>query len=155
MQPAESLDTVAHVIQLALTPVFLLSGLATLLSAFATRLGRVADRVDQLSADAETVEPAKARHLAAQLQRLILRSLVLDLAVVIASIGGMATCAATLVLFIGALRDSAAGWMLFLLFGFAVLCTIGALAAFVVEMLLAGSGLRGDAAQGKRLAREG
>ena len=41
-------DTVAHVIQVALTPVFLLSGIASLLSVLATRLGRVADRVDRV-----------------------------------------------------------------------------------------------------------
>ena len=44
-----SLEEVAHIIQVALTPVFLLSGLAGLLSVFSTRLGRVADKVDTLS----------------------------------------------------------------------------------------------------------
>jgi hypothetical protein len=44
-----SLDLVAHVIQVALTPIFLLSGIATLLNVFSTRLARVADRVDQIT----------------------------------------------------------------------------------------------------------
>ena len=44
-----SLDNVTHVIQVALTPIFLLSGIAALLNVFSTRLGRVADRVDQLA----------------------------------------------------------------------------------------------------------
>src|SRR4029453_11828036 len=39
------------VIQAALTPVFLLTAVAALLNVFSTRLGRVADRVDLLSAD--------------------------------------------------------------------------------------------------------
>ena len=146
-----SLDTVAHLIQLALTPVFLLSGLATLLSAFATRLGRVADRVNALAAE------ARARHessleLVHQLQRLIHRSVLLDAAVVVASLGGIATCGATLVLFVASLRDSTAGTILFGLFGFAVVCTIVALGMFVAEMLLAGRGMRLQAALGKELA---
>jgi hypothetical protein len=45
------LDLVAHVIQVALTPIFLLSGIATLLNVFSTRLARVADRVDQITSE--------------------------------------------------------------------------------------------------------
>src|SRR5271157_2958696 len=41
----DSVDSVAHVIQVALTPVFLLSGIASLLGVLSTRLARVADRV--------------------------------------------------------------------------------------------------------------
>ena len=37
------LDSIAHVIQMALTPVFLLSGIGTLLNVFNTRLARVSD----------------------------------------------------------------------------------------------------------------
>jgi hypothetical protein len=39
-----ALDDIAHIIQVALTPVFLVSGIATLLNVFSTRLSRVADR---------------------------------------------------------------------------------------------------------------
>jgi uncharacterized protein DUF2721 len=35
-----------HIIRMALTPVFLLSGIATLLNVFSARLARVADRVE-------------------------------------------------------------------------------------------------------------
>ena len=45
----DSVDSVAHVIQVALTPVFLLSGIASLLGVLSTRLARVADRVDALA----------------------------------------------------------------------------------------------------------
>ena len=66
----------------------------------------------------------------------------MDLAVVLGALGGGATCGATLTLFVGALRDRAGASILFILFGLAVLCTLGALIAFVVEMLIAGRGLR-------------
>jgi hypothetical protein len=51
-----SVANVTRVIQLALTPVFLLTAVAALLNVFSTRLGRVADRVDLLSADAKQRE---------------------------------------------------------------------------------------------------
>src|ERR1700753_1853299 len=59
-----SLDSATHLVQLALTPIFLLTGLASLLNVFSTRLGRVADRVDKLTADAKTPPPTK--HSAAE-----------------------------------------------------------------------------------------
>ena len=49
LTPDSPLDLVAHVIQVALTPIFLLSGIATLLNVFATRLARVADLVVQIT----------------------------------------------------------------------------------------------------------
>ena len=52
-----NLEAAAHMVQLALTPVFLLSATATLLSVFATRLARVADRVNTLSQ--EVKEPVR------------------------------------------------------------------------------------------------
>src|SRR4029453_6864661 len=93
------------VIQAALTPVFLLTAVAALLNVFSTRLGRVADRVDLLSADLQR-GAADTEFLSAQLDFLRRRSLILDVAVVLATIGGAATCAAVLVLFFGALGTS-------------------------------------------------
>jgi hypothetical protein len=145
-----SINESVELIRLALTPIFLLTAVGALLNVFSTRLGRVADRVDQLSAtDTE-------------LSSLRRRSRWLDLAVVLATIGGAATCAAVLVLFfalgnvhedkgnvqlfLGAvLEDKGTLWARALLFGFfgsAIFFTIAALVAFLVEMILAGHGLR-------------
>jgi hypothetical protein len=82
----------SDVIQLALTPVFLLTAVAALLNVFSTRLGRVADRVDLLSADLQR-GAADTEFLSAQLDFLRRRSLILDVAVVLATVGGAATCA--------------------------------------------------------------
>ena len=54
---SDRVETIAHVIQIALTPVFLFSGIATLLNVLSTRLGRVADRVDSVSERLERAEP--------------------------------------------------------------------------------------------------
>ena len=54
-----ALDTVAHIIQVALTPVFLLSGIATLLNVFSSRLARVADLVHAASDDSKAPTPSK------------------------------------------------------------------------------------------------
>jgi hypothetical protein len=59
----DSVDSIAHVIEVALTPIFLLSGIASLLGVLSTRLGRVADRVDSLTERLEAAEPVERNRL--------------------------------------------------------------------------------------------
>ena len=145
-----ALDTVAHIIQVALTPVFLLSGIATLLNVFSTRLARVADRVETVSKAIEGADADEVEALSAELAHLHRRSLALDVAVVLGAVGGAATCAAVLALFVGALRDAVVATVLFALFGIAVGCALGAIVAFTVEMLMASVGIRTAVAEGRR-----
>ena len=135
-------DDIAHVIQVALAPAFLLSALATLLNVFSTRLGRVADKVDAASARLIGADPETADRLSRQLSYLRRRSFVLDVAVVLASGAGVMTGIAVLTLFVGAMRDAATASVLFGCFGLALVCTVAAIAAFLVEILMAGRGIR-------------
>jgi hypothetical protein len=149
------LDTIAHVIQEALTPVFLLSGIATLLNVFSTRLARVADRVETVRNAIAQGDAAQADVLAIQLVHLRRRSVALDCAVVLGAIGGAATCGAVLALFVGALRDATIAWLLVSLFAMAVVCALGAIVAFTSEMLMAGFGIRLEVANSRRSVAEG
>jgi hypothetical protein len=135
-----SLDSAAHIVQLALTPIFLLTGVAQLLNVCTTRLGRVADRVDLLTRDA-------AGHFI-QLKRLRLRSRILDVAVVLAALAGGLTCCAALVLFLGALREAADGSLLLGTFGAALGCAMAALMAFALETILSGQSVREQSESG-------
>jgi hypothetical protein len=145
--PNSPLDLVAHVIQVALTPVFLLSGIATLMNVFSTRLGRVADLITKLAESGDTDDAAAVNARLAHLRR---RSLALDAAVVLAALGGAATCVSVLTLFVSALKEATVASVLFATFGLAVLCTIGAIGAFTVEMLMAGNVMRATAAAERR-----
>jgi hypothetical protein len=145
MDPGDPVDSVAHIIQVALTPVFLLSGIGTLLNVFNTRLSRVSDHREQveelLRSDSGTMEPATLR---AHLLRLRHRTRVLDAAIVLGAIGGASTCGAAFVLFLGSMRDSAIASWLFILFGLALGCSACALVAFLLDSLLAWHGVRRD-----------
>jgi uncharacterized protein DUF2721 len=147
LNPDASLDLVAHVIQVALTPIFLLSGIATLLNLFATRLARVSDLVAPITKALEDASPEERLDLARQLLRLRRRSIALDAAVVLGAIAAAATCASVFTLFVGALRNSTVASVLFTTFGLAIVCTISAIAAFTSEMLMAGSGVRAELAR--------
>ena len=135
-------DDVAHIIQVALTPVFLLSGIGTLLNMFNTRLNRVSDHTEHLTelADTET-DPVKLGVLVSHLIRLRRRRVSLDAAVVLAATGAASTCGAAFVLFLGGLRDAQIASWLVVLFGAALGCTVAALVAFQVESVLAWHGL--------------
>lgn len=139
------LESVAHIIQVALTPVFLLSGVGTLLNVFSTRLARVTDHLEHLE-ELLLARPDSpdAFRLRCHMRRLRRRTYALDVAVALGAVGGATTAAATFTLFVGALRDTAVAWVLFLMFGAAVACTIGALAAFLAETVLSWHGLRDE-----------
>jgi hypothetical protein len=139
----ETADSVAHIIQTALTPVFMLSGIGTLLNLFNTRLARVSDHLEQ-AADLQTDEAdADARRkLERHLVRLHRRTILLDISIMFGAVGGAATCGAAFALFLGSVRDSAISAWLVALFGIALLCTVAALAAFLLDSVFAWHGLR-------------
>src|ERR1700709_1687291 len=96
-----AVENVAHLVQVALTPVFLLSGIGTLLNVFNTRLSRVSDHAEQ-AADLwrKETDPASRHRLDQHLIRLQPRRVVLDVTVVLGAMGGTATCGAAFVLFL-------------------------------------------------------
>jgi Protein of unknown function (DUF2721) len=141
MNMTHSVDDVARIIQVALTPVFLLSGIAALLNVFAARSGRVADLVYKVSSELESGTGDAADDLN-QLLRLRHRSIALDTAIILATLAGALTCLSAILLFLGTLRDRATASLLFLCFGMAILLTTAALTSFLVEMLLAGRNVR-------------
>ena len=142
---ATSLDTIVRTIQSSLTPVFLLTAVASLLSVFTTRLARISDLVHTLS-DTGGADPEQDARVQIRLAYLRRRTHVLDVAVILGAIAGACTCATVLALFLGLLRARATVTLLFVLFGIAILCTIGALMSFLVEVLLASRGIRADVA---------
>jgi hypothetical protein len=145
LEPADAVASIAHIIQVALTPVFLLSGIGTLLNVFNTRLSRVSDHTehatDLLNSEEDEVKRVRLYQHLARLQR---RRFVLDAAVVLGAVGGSATCGAAFVLFLGGLRDTAIATWLSVLFGVALGCTVGSLMAFLVDSVLAWHGVHRD-----------
>jgi hypothetical protein len=137
-----SLEASVHLIQVALTPVFLLSGIAALLNVFAGRLARVADRLDNLTVQSRHAEPGGAAEFAREIENLHQRSVAMDWAVVLASVGAAATCLNILTLFVLSISAVQMAGVLLLFFAIAILCTLGSVAAFLAEMLMSGSILR-------------
>jgi uncharacterized protein DUF2721 len=147
-----ALGSIVHIIQVSLTPVFLLSGIATLLNVFSTRYARVADQVDALSKLVDGADEATAAGLALRLTHLHQRSLALDVAVALAALAGALTCATVLALFLGEAGGFGIAAMLYATFGLAIACTLAAVIAFAAEMLMASRRIRAEVAAGRRAA---
>ncbi|OCP03046.1 MULTISPECIES: DUF2721 domain-containing protein [unclassified Ensifer] len=133
MEPPSIVNDLASIIQTALAPVFLLAGTAGFVSVYATRLGRVSDRVNEIG---EKVEQSEARRM--QLDYLRRRTLALEIAVVLGTLAAICTGCAILNLLAGALEFGFREENLFWFFGSAILSLIGSLVAFLFEMLIAG-----------------
>lgn len=150
--PSGPIDSVVHIIQVALTPVFLLSGIAALLNVFSTRLARVADQVDAAAKEVDSADADHAALLSRRLQHLHWRSLALDAAVALGAAGGTLTCVTVLALFLGETGGFAVASTLFVSFGLAIACTLGAIGAYTVEMLLASRHVRAQVVAGQQKA---
>src|ERR1700709_2847896 len=102
-----AVENVAHLVQVALTPVFLLSGIGTLLNVFNTRLSRVSDHREHVAELLRgATDPKELKRLRAHAGRLWPRTIVLDASIVLGGIGGASTCGAAFVLFLGSVRDT-------------------------------------------------
>ncbi len=140
-----SLVTAVHLVQTALTPVFLLSGIAALLGVFATRQARLADRADLLARDRTGASAEDLARMTAEVAGLRRRSHVLDLAVGCGAIAAASTSLSILVLFLSALRASVTAGLLVDFFGAAIVFTIAAVGFFGLEMFLGSGSLRARA----------
>jgi hypothetical protein len=145
LESADAVETVAHMVQVALTPVFLLSGIGALLNVFNTRLSRVSDHrehaAELLRGECDdTTRALFERHLS----RLRRRTLMLDASVVLGAMGGASTCGSALVLFLGSLKNTAISSWLIALLGLALGCTACALMCFVADSVLAWHGRQRD-----------
>ena len=146
MLTAAHFKDVAHVIQVAVAPVFLLSGIGVMLSIFITRLGRIVDRTRVLDERLQGKDEPAVGHFKRELDLLSRRSWWIESAIALTTLAGLLICLVIQILFIDYLLAfdlSLPGALVFLA---AMLCLNGAFAAFLCEVWLATAWLRPRAA---------
>jgi hypothetical protein len=137
MLPVTELGGIAHVIQLAIAPVFLLTAVSTLLMVLTNRLGRSVDRsrvLEKLLPD--LAGEARAAPIA-ELNLIARRIRLIYTAIVLAVICALFICLLIAVAFIDAFIAIDLAKLLGVLFVLAMLALIGALVVFLREIFLA------------------
>ncbi len=90
---------VAHVIQLAVAPVFLLSGIGAMLAVMTNRLSRVIDRARVLESRLHNSSPEMINSLHADLATLSLRAKLVGRAITFCTITALLICTVIAILF--------------------------------------------------------
>lgn len=141
MESIANVTTVAHVIQLAVAPVFLLTGVGAILAVLINRLARVVDRFRVL--ERMQRETRKREHKACQVEmaRLARRSRLIHWAITLCTIGALLICMVIATLFIGSLMTTDLSGTVAALFIAAMLALIAGLLSFLREIALATGGI--------------
>jgi hypothetical protein len=134
---AASISSVAHTIQLAVAPVFLLAGIGGILNVIATRLARVVDRVRALERDVPTAEEAVRRQELAELAILDRRMSICHLSIGLCTASALLICMVVMVLFVAGLQGTQYSVPVSLLFIGATLCLTFSLLLFLAEITIA------------------
>ena len=142
MPPETPISAIAHVIQLAIAPVFLISGMATLLSVLANRLGRIVDRARVLEAQFDTLNEAKQPRAWEELMRLSTRARLVNFAITFATVCALLTCVTIQTLFLGTFLRINLSKLITGLFIAAMVSLLLGLIAFLREVITATRALR-------------
>jgi Protein of unknown function (DUF2721) len=140
-QSDTGVSAVAHVIQLSVAPVFLLSGVGTMLVVLTNRLARIVDRTRTL--EQQLAEAARAGEtVERQLERLHRRAYLINWALSLATLCALLICGVIGSLFVGAFLRVNVARVVAIAFVIAMAALVGALLNFLREIFLATSGLR-------------
>ncbi|MBA3850030.1 MAG: DUF2721 domain-containing protein [Opitutus sp.] len=138
----DSLSSLLPIIQLAITPVILISGMGALMIVLTNRLGRVVDRTRQLAEAVPDSAGDQRRHLEEQLDILWSRSLLIRRAVTANGLSMLLSCLLIVALFAAAL----VGWeiraVVLGLFAASIVALIWSLVVFLRDIFLALHALR-------------
>jgi hypothetical protein len=142
MDESVAVTTIAHQIQLAVAPVFLLAGIGGIINVLAQRLARVVDRSRQLESEAPGESAAARAAYAAELGLLERRMKVVNWAISLCTASALFVCMVVAILFVADLARIAFARPIAMLFILAMLLLILGLILFLYEIRLAMQALR-------------
>jgi hypothetical protein len=142
MQPDARISAIAHVIQLAIAPVFLLTGIASLLGVLTSRLARVIDRARLLEGHLPDLTGEHKTLVHDDLGMLSRRARHINRAISLCTTAALLVCVVIAVLFVSAFLPHDVSRFVVSLFVIAMACLITGLLSFLREIYLATRSLR-------------
>ena len=133
---------IAHVVQIAITPAFMLVGIGALLQVMTNRLARVVDRWRTLEAEIANCDGERQRLLKAELTALDKRMANSHRAIALATTGALLDCVVTMLLFAGQFLRFPAAPVISILFAATMAVLIASLISFLMEIRVSSRTLR-------------
>jgi hypothetical protein len=132
--PWPSITQLIPVLQTAIGPAILISGVGLLLLTMTNRLGRAIDRARILKGQVVVASDAGRTKIAAQLTILWARARLIRLAITLASLSALLAGVLIIALFFTALWQLETPWLIGGLFVSCLMCLIGSLGLFIVDI---------------------
>lgn len=137
------LSDLAHIIELAVAPVFLLAGIGAFLNVMAARLARIVDRSRTLEARCgEKPDETEIERIRSELSVLDKRTAYAQRGIFLFSFAALMVCLVVAAFFIGAFINITLAAPVALLFIAAMFAMIGGLTLFLMEISIATRTLR-------------
>lgn len=138
----DSLYDTAKAIQLALGPVFLLTGIAGMLNVMTGRLSRIIDRGRSLTEKRFDTSIYSDQEIMNELRALERRRYVTSTGITMCSIAALLICIDIVTLFLEVMAGSPLSWIVGVLFAAAIIALIGGLSFFLYELHLSAKTIR-------------
>ncbi|MEY3775968.1 MAG: hypothetical protein RLZZ129_2748 [Verrucomicrobiota bacterium] len=122
------------IIQLAITPVILISGVGALMLTLTNRMARIVDRTRVLAVQVQAATGDDRRHLENQLTIMWRRAKLIRMAVTFAGLSMLVACVLVIAIFAAALLETDLTGSLKVLFTASILLLIAALGAFLRDI---------------------
>jgi hypothetical protein len=134
---------VAHLIQVALTPIFLISAIGVTLNVLTSRLSRIVDRARIMENELSRPDYVPdGRDLHAALEVLARRARYINAAITLITLSGLLTALVVVMLFVNAFVHWELSAFIAILFILSMLALAAALTAFLIEVRIATTTLR-------------
>lgn len=137
-----SVEAIAHVIELAVAPVFLVTGVGALLAVLTSRLARIIDRARVLEERLGVLGESERAADEADLRTLSRRARHINRAISLSVLCALLVCAVIAALFGGTFIRADLSGLVGVVFIAAMLALIGALVSFLREIYIATRSLR-------------
>lgn len=139
MQEPSVITNVAHVIQLAVTPIFLLTGVGSLLSVLVNRLARAVDRFRSLDIEQARAAETALVAIRQEMQLLAKRAALIHWAIGLATCCALMICVVIVIMFLSASLGYDLSALVSAFFILAMLTLVVALLLFLQEITIATS----------------
>ncbi len=134
--PPNSLNEIVPVLQVAIGPVILISGVGLLLLTMTNRLGRAIDRARQLKAELPERTEQDRQQVLAQVAIIYRRARMIRLSITLAAVSALLASALIIVLFVAALLHSEQAILVSVIFIACMVALFASLVAFIYDINL-------------------